>query len=127
MNVHILLQMSTFYYECLLFIMNVYFFIMYCAILYRKCAIKLSLKLSYFYINVIYVPHHDYPKNKVADQPASLQFQICIIVIHCFVRIMQFILAPTRESLTSLYASNKGTDQPAHPCSLVSAFVIRSL
>ena len=25
------------------------------------------------------------------------------------------------------YASNKGADQPAHPCSLISAFVVRSL
>ena len=25
------------------------------------------------------------------------------------------------------YANNKGTDQPAHPCSLISAFVVRCL
>ena len=25
------------------------------------------------------------------------------------------------------YANNKGTDQPAHPCSLISAFVVRNL
>ena len=31
----------------------------------------------------------------------------------------------TRENV--LQANNKGADQPAHPCSLVSAFVIRLL
>ena len=25
------------------------------------------------------------------------------------------------------YANNKGTDQPAHPCSLINAFVVRCL
>ena len=30
-------------------------------------------------------------------------------------------------SSDSLFANNKGTDQPAHSCSLVSAFVTRSL
>ena len=25
------------------------------------------------------------------------------------------------------YANNKGTDQPPHPCSLISAFVVRCL
>ena len=33
----------------------------------------------------------------------------------------------TRENLASGFASNKGADQPAHPRSLVRAFVIRSL
>ena len=26
-----------------------------------------------------------------------------------------------------LYANNKGADQPAHPCSLISTFVVRCL
>ena len=34
------------------------------------------------------------------------------------------ILASTRERLTLLNTNNKGTDQPAHPRSLVSAFVV---
>ena len=34
-------------------------------------------------------------------------------------------LASVRENLTLLYANNKGTDQPLHPHSLVSTFVIR--
>ena len=33
----------------------------------------------------------------------------------------------TRENLTMVHANNKGADQPAHPCSLISAFVIRYL
>ena len=36
-------------------------------------------------------------------------------------------MASPRESQTSLHANNKGVDQPAHPRSLVSAFVFRSL
>ena len=33
--------------------------------------------------------------------------------------------APTRENLSSVFANSKGTDQPAHPCRLTCAFVIR--
>ena len=32
-----------------------------------------------------------------------------------------------QEPLTLMLANNKGADQPAHPCSLISAFVIRYL
>ena len=35
--------------------------------------------------------------------------------------------ASTRENLSLLYAINKAADQPAHPRSLISAFVNRSL
>ena len=35
--------------------------------------------------------------------------------------------ASTRENLSSGLANNKGADQPAHPRSLISAFVIRFL
>ena len=34
------------------------------------------------------------------------------------------IWASTRENLSSMFANNKGADQPAHPRSLISAFVI---
>ena len=37
------------------------------------------------------------------------------------------IWAPLQENLTLLNANNKGVDQPAHPCSLISGFVIRLL
>ena len=40
---------------------------------------------------------------------------------------MNFIWASTRENLSSGYAYNTGADQPAHPRSLISAFVIRYL
>ena len=35
--------------------------------------------------------------------------------------------ASTQENLSTGFANNKGTDQPAHPCSTISAFVIRHL
>ena len=35
--------------------------------------------------------------------------------------------AHTSPNWTLLYANNTGADQPAYPCSLVSAFVIRYL
>ena len=35
--------------------------------------------------------------------------------------------ASSRENLSSVFANNKGADQPAHPRSLISAFVIRLL
>ena len=34
-----------------------------------------------------------------------------------------FIWAVMREKLTLLHVNNKGTDQPAHPCSQISTFV----
>ena len=35
--------------------------------------------------------------------------------------------ASSRENQILLHAKNKGADQPAHLCSLISTFVIRSL
>ena len=35
--------------------------------------------------------------------------------------------AATQENLSSMVANNKGADQPAHPGSLISAFVIQVL
>ena len=31
------------------------------------------------------------------------------------------------ENVSMPYANNKGADQPAHPCSLISTFVVRCL
>ena len=36
----------------------------------------------------------------------------------------RLICASMQENLTLLHVKNKGADQPAHPCNLVSAFVI---
>ena len=36
-------------------------------------------------------------------------------------------LASSRENLSSGFANNTGADQPAHPRSLISAFVVRYL
>ena len=38
-----------------------------------------------------------------------------------------YIAGPTRENLLRGFAINTGADQPAHPRSLISAFVIRIL
>ena len=35
--------------------------------------------------------------------------------------------ASTRENMSSKFANNKDTDQPAHPHRLITAFVIRYL
>ena len=37
------------------------------------------------------------------------------------------IWGSTRENLSTVFANNKGADQPGHPRSLISAFVIRVL
>ena len=37
------------------------------------------------------------------------------------------IWTSAQENLSSVFADNKGVDQPAHLCSLISAFVICSL
>ena len=45
--------------------------------------------------------------------------------IECANLLGQTSWASTREKLSSGVANNTGADQPAHPCSLISAFVIR--
>ena len=37
------------------------------------------------------------------------------------------IYEPGHEKMCHVYANNKGSDQPAHPRSLISAFVVRCL
>ena len=41
--------------------------------------------------------------------------------------IMYYIWASSCQSLFMPYANNKGADQPAHPRSLISTFVVRFL
>ena len=53
------------------------------------------------------------PRCVARQRPGSLGFNI--------------IWALTRETLTLLLVNNKGADQTAHLCSLISAFVIRYL
>ena len=48
------------------------------------------------------------------------------ITIHTS-RYIRRVWATSWENLSMPYANNKGADQPAHPRSLISAFVIRSL
>ena len=40
---------------------------------------------------------------------------------------MALIWASLQENMSSLFANNKGADQPVHPLSLISTFVIRLL
>ena len=40
---------------------------------------------------------------------------------------LQHHLGIVAKTLTLLFVINKGTDQPAHPCRLINAFVIRCL
>ena len=42
-------------------------------------------------------------------------------------RMTWLLWASSWENLFMLYANNKGADQPAHPCSLISTFVVRCL
>ena len=49
---------------------------------------------------------------------------------YCYVKFLHFIHQLVNDYVclnVLLRANNKGTDQPAHPCRLVSAFVIRFL
>ena len=53
----------------------------------------------------------------------------CRVVAHVHVCVLyEFLYEPGHEKMCLMsYAKNKGTDQPAHPRSLISAFVVRCL
>ena len=61
------------------------------------------------------------------------QFWILLDVLPSLLRIMTFcqvlllLWATSWENLFLPYANNKGADQPAHPRSLISTFVVRCL
>ena len=42
-------------------------------------------------------------------------------------KVIRNIWTTVPENLMSLHVNNKGADQPAHPCSLIIAFVTQSL
>ena len=46
---------------------------------------------------------------------------------YLFIQLQDFTWALTQENVTLLHVNNKGEDQPAHLCSLISAFVNCSL
>ena len=50
----------------------------------------------------------------------------CLYVLW-LVKVTSKIWATSWENLFLPYTNNKGADQPAHPCSLVNAFVVRCL
>ena len=60
----------------------------------------------------------------------SFPAQNCLSILYCLATIMQdaLLYGPRREK-TCLrgFANNTGADQPAHPRSLISAFIIRFL
>ena len=61
-----------------------------------------------------------------------INFNIGSVVFHMFKMAGPFnehdtIWASSLENLFLRYANNKGTDQPVHPHSLISAFVVRCL
>ena len=51
---------------------------------------------------------------------------LCRLVQYCVFYLYIFEREHEKMCLTP-YANNKGADQPAHPCSLISAFVVRFL
>ena len=51
----------------------------------------------------------------------------CYISMSFFMSLSAIKWAIARENLSSVFANNKDTDQPAHPCRLISAFVFRFL
>ena len=64
----------------------------------------------------------------------QLEAKVCLIqslnVCYCFTEgsvMIYHIWASSWENLFLPYANNKGADQPVHPGSLISTFVVRSL
>ena len=50
------------------------------------------------------------------------------IYIYIYIYICIYIYKPRHEKMSLMsYVNNKGADQPAHPHSLISAFVVRCL
>ena len=70
-----------------------------------------------------YLMHTNIPTKPYSKNVHCLLFCICGIWINC----VQKWRAMTWESLFMPYANNKGTNQPAHPHRLISAFGVRCL
>ena len=52
----------------------------------------------------------------------------CKMNVKCIVNVYRFLNEPGHERMCLMfYANNKVADQPAHPRSLISAFVVRCL
>ena len=58
-----------------------------------------------------------------------LRFVIVVFPDHTHLLFLLYLIiwASLRENLTLLHVNNKGTDQPTHPCSLISVIDIRLL
>ena len=77
------------------------------------------------------VPWDGLPEYKAADRlvwkinPADKEVAGYVRQVRNFYQVG--IWAASWENLFMPYANNKGADQPAHPCSLISTFVVRCL
>ena len=56
-----------------------------------------------------------------------MSYTCIVIIINCLARNKTIKWDLTRDKQTLLHGDNKGADQPAHPRSLISAFVVRFL
>ena len=56
-----------------------------------------------------------------SQDPVFIYF---LTTLGIWVYINNIIWALTPENLSSVFVNNKGADQPAHPCRLISNFVI---
>ena len=94
---------------------------------YAQSDQSLCLSLDYLMIVKLLTEHHlDFLNfNEAAQTPLSLHLEKCHIVGNYMLRL---ITGPRRKK-TCLrgFADNTDVDQPAHPRSLISTFVIRFL
>ena len=68
-----------------------------------------------------------YKENKYAVLKYHFEENKHSLMIYNSISIFADKWAMTWENLFMPYANNKGADQPVHPCSLISAFVVSGL
>ena len=83
-------------------------------LVYSRCALFIVGSIYEFFV-----------LGKSSPQSGSEHFGVCQSLIKMQI---SFIYGPGHAKMCLMpYANNKGTDQPAHPRSLISAFIFRSL
>ena len=98
----------------------------------RDCAGSLeSLLVAYVISTIISWACSNYPFHYKLSSTDGYDWglpmeDMCVCVLRFHVPFNIF-WAMSWENLFMPYAKNKGADQPAHPCSLISTFVVRSL
>ena len=89
----------------------------------HKCIKGLKLFLCFVSVKARLSFHlHTIPKDMFSSKEAQIQ---CNSPFVCAAT--PYIWASMRENLSSMFANNKGADQPAHPRRLINAFVIHVL